>query len=450
MRMYRDNKQFYKSLFAVALPIMAQNLLTSSVSFLDTLMIGQLGAKEIAAVGVANQIFFLVNLFIFGITSSASIFLARYYGAKEYKKMQKVIALGLCIAVSTSFLWTMLSLFLPDKIMLLFTNDPDIIAFGVEYQLIVAVSYMFVAITFIYSAGFRSINNARMPLYTSIISILLNALGNYILIFGIGPFPTLGVKGAAIATLIARFIEMVLLIYLTKRNKAIFAIKDKSSFYFEKDFIVSYIKISLPVIINEMIWALGVSLYKVAYSDLGTDTLASINISESISNFFFVASSGFGNAATIVLGQIIGRGEDKEAIFYGKKSLILALLTGAVMGVLLFLLSPFFTSLFNVNENIIRITILTMYVNAFCQPIKSFNMMLLVGVLRAGGDTLFVLITEIFAVWGVGVSAAFIGASWLGLPIYIVYALVALEEVVKSVIAFVRFRKNNWIKRLSE
>ena len=120
------------------------------------------------------------------------------------------------------------------------------------------------------------------------------------------------------------------------------------------------------------------------------------------------------------------------------------------MGISLYLLAPFFVNLFNVNENIIRITILTMYVNAFCQPIKSFNMMLLVGVLRSGGDTLFVLVTELFAVWGVGVSAAFIGASWLGLPIYFVFALVSLEEVVKAVIGFVRFRKNNWIKSLAE
>ena len=447
--MHRDNKQFYKSLLAVALPIMGQNLLASSVSFLDTLMIGQLGAIEIAAVGVSNQIFFLVNLFIFGITSSASIFLARFYGAKEYHKMEKVIALGLCVAIGTSFLWTLASLLLPAQIMSLFTEDPLIISLGVEYQTIVAVSYMFVAITFIYSAGFRSINQARIPLYTSVVAIVLNAGGNYLLIFGIGPFPALGVAGAAIATAISRLVEMLLLIYLTKKKKAIFAIKNKKSFYFDKDFIFSYIKISLPVIINEMTWALGVTLYKVAYSDLGTDTLASINISESVANFFFVASNGLGNAATIVLGQIIGTGDKEGAKYYSKISLILAVAIGAVMGVFLFFLAPFFTNLYNVSDTIIRLTILTIYVNALYQPLKSLNMMLMVGVLRAGGDTLFVLKTELFAVWVVGVGGAFIGATWLGLPIYVVYAIVSLEEIVKPSIALVRFKKNNWIKSLA-
>ena len=447
--MLRD-KQFYTRLSAIALPIVLQNLLTSSLSFLDTLMIGQIGSVQIAAVGVANQIFFLVNLFIFGIASGASIFFAQYYGAKEYKELERVMGLGFTVSIIGSFLWAIVSLLFPEAIMHIFTDDPLAISCGAEYQRIVAVSYIFFAITMIHGFAYRSIGKANLPLKASFISLCTNAVGNYLLIFGIGPFPELGVAGAAIATLFSRFLEMVIMLYWVYKKKAPFRIQSKNAFIWKSEFIKLYLKTSLPVLCNEMLWALGMTAYKVAYSSLGIDMLAAVNVTESIANFFFVAVMGIGNATTIVLGHTIGAGERDKAKLYASRTLKLSFLIGIVMGTLMALFAQFFASWFNITDSVKHIAVLCLLVTACLQPFKSLNMVLFVGVLRSGGDTRYALLGETSCVWLVGVPMSFLGATLLHLPLYIVYIMVGLEELCKLAIALPRYKSGKWIKILTK
>ena len=199
-----QSKSFYKTLMLIAFPIMLQNLLSTSLSLVDTLMIGQLGANQIAAVGIANQIFFLINLFIFGIASGASIFFAQYYGAKKYEELEKITALALSISLIASILFTIVSLIAPNYIVYLFTTQTDVVEISSQYQRWVAISYIFFAISFTHGIAFRSIGKGNIPLIATFISLGLNAIGNYLLIFGIGPFPALGAEGAAIQASIMR------------------------------------------------------------------------------------------------------------------------------------------------------------------------------------------------------------------------------------------------------
>lgn len=442
-------KDFYRNLLAVALPIVLQNLMTSSLSFLDTLMIGQIGSVQIAAVGVANQIFFLVNLFIFGIASGASIFFAQYYGARQNEELEKVMGLGFTVSVAGSLIWAVVSLLFPEWIMHIFTDDPLAVSTGAEYQRIVAVSYVFFAVSMIHGFAYRSTGKASLPLKASFVSLVTNAIGNYLLIFGIGPFPMLGAAGAAISTALSRLIEMLLLLYWTYSHKEAFRIRSRNAFRWKGGFIKVYMKTSLPVLCNEMLWALGMTTYKVAYSKLGIDTLAAVNVAEAISNFFFIASMGIGNASTIVLGQTIGSGALDKARNDARGILRLSFFIGVVMGGLLALFAQLFVSWFNIDPEIMSIAQKTLYVIALFQPLKSMNMILFVGILRSGGDTRYALIGETSCVWFVGVPMAFLGSALLSLPLYQVYLMVNLEEVCKIIVSYPRYRSQKWIKVLT-
>ena len=445
-----QDKLFIKTLFSIALPIMLQNLLSSSLSFIDTLMIGQLGSNQIAAVGIANQIFFLVNLFIFGIASGASIFFSQYYGAGRHNDLQKVTALALTISFIASLIFALVSFFTPQYIVYIFTDTPDVVSVSSEYQRLVAISYIFFAISFIHSIAFRSVGKAVIPLTATFVSLTLNAIGNYLLIFGIGPFPTLGARGAAIATTISRFIEMLIILTYTYIKKEPFRIKSINAFKWDISFIKTYIITCSPVLLNEVFWSLGMTAYKVGYSRLGVDTLACINVSESIANFFFVFVMGLGNATTIVLGQIIGNGDLNRAKKGAKTTLKIALLVGTLMGLSMAIFASTFTSWFKVSDEIRKMATYCLYVKAIFQPLCSLNMVLFVGILRSGGDTRYSLIAETSCVWIIGVSMSFIGSAFLALPIYIVVAMVSLEEVAKILVVYPRYKSEKWVKSLAK
>ena len=445
-----QKNSFYKTLMVIALPIMLQNLLSTSLSFVDTLMIGQLGANQIAAVGIANQIFFLINLLIFGIASGASIFFAQYYGAGRKDELEKITALALSISLIASLLFTLVSIFFPENIVYLFTTQLEVVQISSQYQRWVAISYMFFAISFIHSIAFRSTGKGNIPLVASFISLGLNAIGNYLLIFGVGPFPALGAEGAAIATTLSRFIEMVILLVISYKNKESFRIRNFNAFRWQSEFIKIYFITCLPVLLNEMLWSLGMTAYKIGYSKLGVDTLACINVSESIANFFFVFMMGLGNATTILLGQIIGNGDLDRAKIGAKRTLQLALIVGSIMGLLMALSASSFTSLFNVSTQIKQMSVKCLFVRSLFQPLCSLNMVLFVGILRSGGDTRYSLISEISCVWLIGVTMAFLGAGVLKLPIYIVVAMTSLEEVAKLLVVYPRYKSGKWIKSLAK
>ena len=445
-----QSKSFYKTLMLIAFPIMLQNLLSTSLSLVDTLMIGQLGANQIAAVGIANQIFFLINLFIFGIASGASIFFAQYYGAKKYEELEKITALALSISLIASILFTIVSLIAPNYIVYLFTTQTDVVEISSQYQRWVAISYIFFAISFTHGIAFRSIGKGNIPLIATFISLGLNAIGNYLLIFGIGPFPELGADGAAIATTFSRFIEMVILLAVTYIKKEDFRIRKLTAFKWNKSFIKIYFVTCFPVLLNEMLWSLGMTAYKIGYSRLGVDTLACINVSEAIANFFFVFVMGLGNATTIFLGQILGQGDVNRAKLGARKTLQIALFIGTIMGLFIALSASSFTSLFKVSEEIKQMATRCLYVKAIFQPLCSLNMVLFVGILRSGGDTRYSLIAETSCVWFIGVTMAFLGAEFLKLPIYIVVAMTSLEEIAKIIAVYPRYKSGKWVKSLAK
>jgi putative MATE family efflux protein len=437
---------FAKRTMVLVIPIMLQALLVNGVTFVDTLMIGQLGEIQIAAVGVASQLFFLVTMLLYGISSAGGIFFSQYWGAKDSKYIQKVLGIIIVFSVVCCGALSILSTVFPRFVMLIFTKDLSVIESGNSYLRIVGFSYILTGISFSYAVGLRCTGNAKIPLIVSMIALSVDVIGNYLLIFGIGPFPEMGIAGAAISTSFSRIIEVLLYIIITNTKKSCpIKFSFKYSLNFDKEFVKKFFKIAFPVVINDIFWSVGMVCYKIAYSKIGTGALAAVQVIESINNLFFVSISGLGSAVAIIIGTKIGEGKEEEAHRYSMFSLKFAMILGAMIGLLIILISPSFVDQFNISPDVKKMATDSLMVIAILQFIKAFTMVEVVGVLRGAGDATFSMFLEMFSIWVIGVPIAFLSALVWHLPLPLIYLMVGSEELTKLVIGMKRIKSKKYI-----
>ncbi len=450
MKKYFGTKEFYKDMIAIAIPIALQNLITSSLNMVDTLMISELGKSAIAAVGLANQLFFFYTLIIFGVNSGSSIFIAQYWGKKDTASIKRVLGLAVFISAFIGLIFTILAFFFPELVMRFFIQEKIVVELGAEYLKVVSLSYIITGISFAYSIAARSVGYAKMPMTVSFISFITNTIFNYLLIFGNFGFPKLGVAGAAYGTLIARVVEITFIIFFVYRNIKPLAGSIKELTSWSKDFVFRYFKTTSPVIINEALWSLGQVMYSVAYAKIGEEATAAVQVAATIQNIFFVLVRGMANACTVMVGNKIGQGKEEESYDYAIQFLIISTVSGILLGLILLLTPGLTLKLFrNLDQEVYSLSksiIMTMGIFYF---IRNFNSTLIVGVLRGGGDTSYSMYLEMGAVWLIGVPLAFLGALYLKVPVYLVYALVSMEEVIKALIGYPRVKSKKWIKNVT-
>ena len=448
MRTIFKDKTFLKAMIAIALPITLQNLVASSVNMLDTLMITSLGEESLAAVGLANQVFFFYAVTIFGVATGSSVFVSQFWGKGDVKNIGRILGISLAITSVLGALFTLAALFVPEFIMKIFSEDSEVIRLGVDYLRIVSLSYIITGISFAYAVASRSIGQAKMPMIASIVSFFVNLIFNYLLIFGKFGFPQLGVKGAAYGTIIARAAEIGLILYsiYSNKNNNPLAHSFKSMTDWTGDFIRKYFKTAYPVILNEALWSLGTVLYSLAYAKIGTEAAAAVQILNTVQNIFMVLSRGLANACTVMVGNKIGADEEDEAVVYADNFMILSAALGLVLGVLIYfskdLILIFFRnltpSMYNTSRNLLIVLAASFF-------IRSFNGTLIVGVLRGGGDTKFSMLLEMGSVWLVGVPIAFLGVLVFRFPVYYVFLMVNIEEIVKAAIGILRVKSKKWV-----
>jgi putative MATE family efflux protein len=440
----------YGNLLKIAGPVALHNLIISSLSFVDTFMIGQIGEVEIAAVGIGNQLFFLYTLLLFGIGSSCGIFVSQFWGKKDVGKIRQTTGLSILLGLAGSVPFGAVSFFFPEELIGIFSTDAAVISFGAEYLKVVAVSYVFSAVSITMAQVQRSLERAKLPLYVSLISLGLNTILNYLFIFGKAGFPSWGVKGVALATAISRLVEclvMLLLVYTNKNNPAAGSLREMTGF--SKDFLKRFLKTASPVIINELFWALGMTVFKIVYGRMGTSSLAAVNIAEAVMNLMFVALMGSATGASVLTGKKIGEGDYKVARENGRKFVHLAVAEGIIIGLITMALSGILPSGFNVSDALKSDATKIIFIFGIFIPFKSFNIHTIVGIFRGGGDTLYAALVEILGVWGVGVTLAFFTGLYLGLPIYLVYLFVSLEEVMKFIFTTTRVASGKWLHDLT-
>lgn len=448
MKFWKD-KIFLKSVFAIALPMALQNLISTSVNMVDTLMITSLGEASLAAVGLANQVFFFYALITFGINSGSSIFISQYWGKEDQINIRRILGIALFISTIVGVIFTFVAFLFPEFLMRIFIDDAEVIKLGAGYLKLVSLSYLVTAIGFSYNVALRSTGRPNIPMIGSLISFVTNTVFNYMLIFGKFGFPALGIKGAAIGTIIARVVELIFIIYTVYRTKGVLAAKFRDLIDWNKEFIAKYIKTVSPVIFNEGFWSLGQIMYSIAYASIGTEATAAIQLTTTIQNVFFVLIRGLANACTVMVGNRIGSNDREEAYDYAIKFISLATTLGLVLGAVMALTPDLTLRIFNIEPELFEVTKKLLIMMGLTFVIRTYNSTVIVGVLRGGGDTNFSLYIEMGAVWLAGVPLAFIGAKLLNLPVYLVFLLVSLEEVVKVVVSLPRVLSKKWIKDLT-
>ena len=439
-----SDKAFYKRLIFLALPIIGQDMLNSLVNILDTFMIGSMGAVSITAVGLSNQFFFVFIISIFGISSGTAILMGQFYGSRDIKNIRKSLGLGVILSLITAVFFAYSAIIHPGTIMRIYSQDETVIAEGISYLKIIAPSYLICAVIVPVNAALKSMNQPKVPMITTAIALIVNLTLNYLFIFVL----KLGVRGAAMATLIARSVELIVQICIIIFAKMPLAGKLADFLSADKSFFRKYIGLTAPVIINEFIWVIGTSLYNVAYKFLGTPSQAAVQITSTITNLFWVVGMGIGSAAGIILANELGAKNRERAIIYSRKIIKLAAIISLLLSGLLLLFAPAIVNVFNVTQDIKTLAYRTIYITASTLIIRQLNFTIIVGILRSGGDTLFCMIIDLIAVWTLGVPLAFFGAYYLGLPIYWVLLMINAEELLKLVLCLPRTLKNSWAKTL--
>lgn len=447
---FTKHKEFIPKLIAIAAPIILQNFLTSTLNFLDVFMVGQLGEREVAGVGIANQIYFLFLMFVFSIATGAAVFTAQYWGKKDIKNILSHLGIGITFALMFSVTFTIVALLFPGVLIKLFSNDPQVIELGTQYIRIIAFSLILTSISIVYATILRSTENVKFPMVASFIGLITNTLLNYLLIFGIFGFPRLGVRGAAIATVIARGLEFCIILGFTYLKKYPVAASFKNIFNYSKVMIKKYIKIWAPVMGQSVGWALGYSMYSVIYGHISTAALAAYNIACSIERISLLLFMGLASACAIMVGNRIGAGEEYKARDYSRNFLFLSAGFSIIIAVILIFVRGYIVNFYNLSEQSNRYLYYLLLVMACIMLLRVMNIIFQNGILRAGGDTLFSMINELGGIWVVGVPLAAVAAFVFKLPVYYVMAIAATEELVKMIAGFWRFLSNKWIHNLTK
>ncbi len=445
-RISEENRAFLFKVLMIAVPIICQDLINSLINIADTVMIGSLGATSITAVSLGNQIFFIFILIVFGINGGAAIFIGQYWGAKEVKNIHKTMGIAMISAFFVSLIFLIAAQTIPHLLLYVYIRDEEVIRVGSEYLRIVSLTYPFYAISVSLNIANRSTGNTKVPMFTTIITLLTNICLNYLFIFQMG----LGVKGAAYGTLVARILEVCLQIVLIKHLKLPILGELKNYFSADKAYLKMYYKKALPMLCNDIIWSVGVSMYTVAYGfvTVSESPQASIQIVNTIRQLFMVTGMGIGSSSGIILANLLGASEIDKAKRYSIKFRKLVFVVSLIMSTLLFLISPYILNFFNISASAQRDTMIMLRIMSITIILQITNSLNYNGILKPGGDIIFCLRSSIIAVWCFGVPFAFLGALVLNLPIYLVFVLASSEEVVKIIISSIRVNSYKWANRI--
>lgn len=449
VREYYNDPDYFPNVRKIAIPIIVQQFTFSALNMLAVVFVGQKGEVSVAAVGLAGQLAFLLNLVHFGIISGAAMFTAQFWGRNDVPNLRRVLGLCLMLAIAASLIFFTLAQFLPAQILSIYTKDPQVIALGARYVRVFSWTYLFFAVTFSYALVMRSTGDVRTPTTVSVAALLLSTLLSYTLIFGKFGLPEMGIQGAAIAAVIARALECVTLISVTYAKKSPVAASFHELTDFDRTFVSRVIRPMLPVILNELFWSLGITTYNIIYGRMGTESYAAMNIVSTLEQIGFVIFIGISNATSVLVGNRIGAGKEEEAYVYAGRSLGLGIVGGLLVGSLFQLVKAPILSLYNVSPEVLQNAGNVINVITFFLWVRVNNMTIVVGVLRAGGDTRFSMFIDGIIIWLVGVPMAYLGANVWHLPVHLVYLCAMSEEATKWILGVNRYFSRKWIHNLA-
>ena len=444
-----DKASFRKTVFAFLLPMAIQNLINVAISSTDVIMLGRYSEVALSASSLASQIQFILILLFFGIGSGATVLTAQYWGKKDTKTIEKILAIGIKIAFGLSLFFFIFAFFFSRSAMRIFTNDETTILEGIKYLKIVSFSYLTTSISIVYLVTMRSVERVGVSTVAYATSFVTNFIINYLLIFGSFGFAKMGVKGAAIGTLVARLVELGIVFYYNSKNHHFVSIKWKYIKSLDPILKKDFIKYSAPTMMNELLWAGGTAAGIAILGRLGNSIVAANSITSVVRQLAMVFAFGLANTAAIMVGKEIGKKDFYTAEIYAKKLLLYSFLSSLLGVALLLIIKPFIIKKFALNGEVEDYLNLTLNILFYYIPLQSISAVLIVGVFRAGGDTKFALVADVLPLWFGSVLISAIAAFYLNLPAKLIYLLIMSDEIIKQPLIIWRYRSKKWINNVT-
>lgn len=435
-----------KEIVRLALPIALQQFMTALVGACDAIMLGKLSQDAMSAVSLATQVTFVFNLFMFAFMAGENMFVAQYYGKGDYTGISQVFSLvtKICGCIAVVFLAG--TLFFPEQLMRILTNEKTLIGLGSEYLRVIGISYVFSGIAQTFLAIMKNCGAVNMSTLINGVMVILNIALNAVFIFGLSGFPKMGIKGAALATVLATVVQFLWSVgYVLCRIRAVkFSLRSC-----EKKLFGRFWQKAVPLLINNLAWGIGFSMYSVIMGHLGTDAVAANGIANISKNLVVCFCLGLGNAGSIIVGNRLGADRLQEAKEVGETLTKTAIIAGIVSGLVLIALSPFITKMVDLTPTARGYLQKMLLISSYYIAGKSVNCMTIGGIFAAGGDSKFGMLCDSVTLWCIIVPLGCICAFILKLPVMVVYFVLNLDEIIKLPVVYKHYKKYKWIKNLT-
>lgn len=437
---------FYKSVFALVIPMALQNLINVGVTAADVIMLGKVGEKVLSGASLAGQVQYIMTMFLFGLTSGATVLTAQYWGKGDAKTIEKILALGMKAAIFVTAVFTVAALAIPGYLMQIFTSDPEVIAEGVKYLRIVAFSYVAMGVTQTYLYVMRSVERVVVATVVYLVSLICNVILNAVFIFGLLGFPAMGIRGAALATFISRLLEVALVFgYARIFNKDI---KFRVGYFLhtEKLLCADFFQYAIPVVINEVMWGLGTAANTAVLGHMGSAAVAANSVAQVARQLATVVAFGLSSATAIYLGKTIGERKIEHAKAYAKRFLFLSVLMGAIGGAVILASIPIVNNTMSLTPQAQEYLKVMFVVMSYFVIGQAYNSTMVVGVFRSGGDTRFGLLLDVSTMWGCSILFGFLAAFVFKWSVPVVYVILMSDEIIKLPITTWRYLKYKWLQ----
>ena len=452
---YFGDMGFWRIALKLAFPVAMQNLLTSSFILVDTIMVGQLGDLSLSAVGMAGQFGWFLNMITFGMCSGAAVFISQYWGAKDTAGIRRTYGIAVVSVCLISALFFVIGLLFPEGVVRIFNREPDVVEAGAAYLRIACWSYLATGVNMVFCIVLRSTENVKLPMYVSLVTTVLNAFMDYGLIFGAFGMPEMGIRGAALATVISAWAGPVLILAVSaiQRNMLISPIKEL--FGFNKRSIAEYYEKATPVIINETLWGLGTLLFSVIFANLGYQYYAAVTIFRTFEIIAFVFFIGLCCAYSIMVGKNVGAGHIKRAVEDSRRFVLFVSLCSVLTGVLIIIFRFQLASVFNLSGSItpetLKLTASLLLVYGIELPVRNLPYILIVGTFRPGGDTKIGMKLDLLSLWLCSVPLTTLAAFVFKLPFIAVFAIMyAAEDYLKAILCVKYYFTYNWLRPVTD
>jgi len=441
-----EDGYFYRKMVVIGIPIVFQNFISIGLNLIDTLMIGMLGKQELAAVGAANQVYFIFVVTLFGLFSGAAVFTAQYWGARDLQGIRHLIGIDYIIAIVFAVVVATVAYTLGPDIIRLFSRDQAVIGFGTDYIRIACISYPIAGLSMVISYNARAIQKLNVVTSISAAALCINAVLNYLLIFGKGGMPFMGVKGAAIATLIARCCELAaIMIYVYGTKNHPFRGTFHELFGFPRSLFAKVMRMAIPVVFTEGGWALSFALIFAAYGRLGTSALAVAQVVNVVCDLLQSFYFGVGNSTAVLIGETLGQGNKKRAYRYGVLAFYVVLVMNVIVTGFMFIAAKPIAGIYDFDAATTHLLVLAIWAQAVSITPKMLGYLPIVGILRSGGDTLFCMKWDLFCNFCVQVPVAFIAVMIFGWSLPVAMIAVELGDLIRIAVSIPRFRSRKWI-----